>query len=141
MLIHDDIFAWEGFGGVFRLGRGKCRLRIYDRNKGGKKDVAHMKPIVVIVSDTPGDGMSIRSCAGHVATAVTRAFDIDPGRMLWVEYYPLVTYGARKEHVIPERYEIVEFSWRDGMALKPSWKTLQPPMLDIIRDLVEKEGA
>ncbi len=138
MLIHDDIFSWEGFGGVLRLGSGTCRLRIYDRNKGKGRAVAHMKPIVVIASDEPGDGMSVRSCAGHVATAVTRAFDIDPNRMLWIEYYPRVAYGAKKEHVIPERYEIVEFNWRDGKALKPGWKTLQPPMLDIIRDLVEK---
>ncbi len=87
---------------------------------------------------TPGDGMSVRSRAGHIATGVTTKFHIDPGRMLWIDYYPLVTCGMKKEHVIPERYESVEFSWRDGKALDTVWKTLQPPMLDIIRDLVEK---
>ncbi|MCP4687476.1 MAG: hypothetical protein GY859_05455 [Desulfobacterales bacterium] len=138
MLIHDNIFAWEGFGGALRLGSGNCRLRIYDRNKGGGRAVAHMKPFIVIVSDTPGDGMSVRSCAGHVATNVTRAFDIDPNRMIWIEHYPRVAYGVKKEHVIPERYEVVDFTWRDGKALEPKWKTLQPPMLDIILAVIEK---
>ncbi len=122
----------------FALAAGSAGCGSMTEIKGGGKTVAHMKPIVVIVSDAPGDGMSVRSCAGHLATAVTRAFDIDPARMLWIEYYPRVTYGKNKEHVIPERYEIVEFNWRDGKALKPKWKTLQPPMLDIILDVIEK---
>ena len=34
MLIYDDIFAWEGWGGELRLASGECRLRIIDLKKG-----------------------------------------------------------------------------------------------------------
>ena len=33
MLIVDDVFAWEGWGGRLRLEAGKCRLKIFDLRK------------------------------------------------------------------------------------------------------------
>ena len=59
MLIHDDICSWEGFGGKLRLGSGKCRLQIFDLTAGGKKGLAHLKPIIVVVSDIPESKMSV----------------------------------------------------------------------------------
>ena len=37
MLIYDDIYSWEGWGGMLRLASGKCRLRIFDLKKGNEK--------------------------------------------------------------------------------------------------------
>lgn len=133
MLIHDDIFFWEGFGGKLRLGSGKCRLRIFDLTKKGKKGLSHLRPIIVVVSDIPESRMSVRSCAGHIATSVTQAFDIDRHRMVFVEYYPSVTYGQKKDHQIPERYDVVEFVWHEDKAMHPKWRTLKPPLLDMIK--------
>ena len=135
MLIYDSTYFWEGWGGKLQLASGKCRLRIYDRSQGKNKEVSFLKPYVIIASDLADSKMTIRSCAGHIATKVTRDFDIDPFRMLWVEYYPLITYGANFENTIPEQYVAVEFEWYKGKAISPKWRQLKPPLLDIVKGL------
>jgi len=82
MIIYDDIYPWEGFGGKLRLASGKCRLRIFDLKKGNGKGLNHIRPIIAVVSDTVGSKMTVKSCSGHIATKITREFDIDPSRML-----------------------------------------------------------
>ncbi|HSO63241.1 MAG TPA: hypothetical protein VLR50_19550 [Desulfobacterales bacterium] len=136
MLIHDGIYSWEGFGGKLRLASGQCRLRVYDLTRRASRALAHLRPLVVIVSDVPGRRISVRSCAGHVATSVARDFKIDPLRMLFIEYYPESVYGEHQDHVIPERYEAVDFTWTEGGAIQPKWRTLQPPLLDAIKLLI-----
>jgi hypothetical protein len=137
MLIHDDIFSWEGFGGILRLGSGKCRLRIYDLGKGETGGLTYLKPFIVIVSDVADSKISVRSCSGHVATRVTQTFQIDPQRMMFIEYYPAQTYGAQNQHLIPERYEVVEFSWHQDKALHPRWRPLAPPLLEVVQALMQ----
>ncbi|MEW6671543.1 MAG: hypothetical protein AB1427_07555 [Thermodesulfobacteriota bacterium] len=138
MLIHDDIFSWEGFGGALRLGSGKCRLRIYDLRKGESDSLTYLKPFLIVVSDVADSKMSVRSCAGHVATRATQAFGIDPHRMIFIEYYPSETYGERNQHLIPEHYELVEFSWHQDKALHPRWRPLKAPLLDVIQKLMQQ---
>jgi hypothetical protein len=133
MLIHDNIFSWEGFGGKLRLGSGKCRLRIFDLTKDRKNKLAHLRPIIVVVSDIPESKMSVKSCTSHIATSVTKKFDIDPHRMLFLEYYPRVTYGADNEHLIPERYDAVDFVWHGDKAMHPKWRSLKQPLLDVVK--------
>jgi len=137
MLIHDGIYDWPGFGGRLKLASGRCRLRIYDlstESPGAK--AAHLRPTIVLVSDVPGSRMSVRSCAGHVATCVSREFAIPPGRMMVVEHYPQSIYGQQGERVIPEKYEAVEFKWTEGGAIRPKWRTLQGPILEAIKAAV-----
>jgi hypothetical protein len=136
MLIRDIIYSWRGWGGKFNLGSGMCRLQIYDLSKGDSKGIAHLRPIIVMVSDIPESNMSVRSCASHIATMVSRDFKIDPHRMLWIEHYPRKTYGKKNEHVIPESFEAVEFEWHEDSAVKPKWRILQPPVLDEITKIV-----
>ncbi len=138
MLIHDGIYAWEGFGGKLKLGSGRCRLRIYDLSKDTSQRLAHLRPVIVIVSDVSDSRMSVRSCAGHVATSVSRDFKIDPHRMLYVEYYPESVYGEKRDRVIGEKYEAVDFNWTEGGAIQPKWRTLQPPLLEVIKLIVSK---
>ena len=104
MIIYDDIFSWEGFGGELRLGSGKCRLRIFDLKKSNGKRLDYIRPIIVVVSDIPGNTLTIKSCSGHIATKVTREFNIDPSRMLYVEYFPAVIYGEKNEKLISTTY-------------------------------------
>ena len=139
MLIYDDIYSWKGWGGNLNLGSGKCRLRIYDLEQGNAKGLVYLKPIIVVVTDVPKthiNDVSIRSCAGNIATNITKDFNIDPHRMLYVEYYPTVTYGEQHANVVRENFLAVEFIWRDGDAFKATWRTLGPPMLDIVKDLL-----
>ncbi len=134
MLIHDDIFCWEGFGGTLRLGSGKCRLRIFDLSESGQKGLAHLKPIIVVVSDIPESKLSAKSCISHIATCVTKKFNIDPHRMILLEHYPAVVYGAKSERQIPEQYDAVDFVWHGDKAMHPKWRTLKPPMLEIVKN-------
>ena len=62
---------------------------------------------------------------------------MDPHRMLFVEYYPSKTYGEQNQHVIPQRYEVVDFTWHSDKALHPTWRTLEQPMLDIVKSLTQ----
>ncbi|MGD8845245.1 MAG: hypothetical protein PVI54_07035 [Desulfobacteraceae bacterium] len=143
MLIHDDIFAWEGFGGMLELASGRCRLRIFDLNRSKENPVMHIKPIVTVVSDLPGhesrpQNLSVRSCTSHIATSVVRQFDIDPQRMVFLEYYPPSTYGDKQQHHIPAKFDVVDFVWHDNKALHPKWRVLRPPLLDVISELIER---
>ena len=144
MLIHDDIFAWEGFGGVLDLASGQCRLRIFDLNRSKENMVMHIKPIVTVVADLPDHEsrsktpMSVRSCTSHIATCVVRDFDIDPQRMVYVEYYPPSTYGDKQQHHIPEKFDAVDFVWHGRKAMHPKWRVLQPPLLDVVSDLMHR---
>jgi hypothetical protein len=133
MLIHDGLYSWEGFGGRLKLSSGSCRLRLYDLSREPSGGMAHLRPFIAIVSDVPESRMSVRSCAGHVATSVARDFTIDPQRMLYIEYYPESVYGPHGERRIAEKYEAVDFNWTEGGAIQPRWRTLQPPLLDAIR--------
>ncbi|MGD1973292.1 MAG: hypothetical protein PVH37_07120 [Desulfobacterales bacterium] len=137
MLIYDDIYSWEGWGGKLRLASGKCRLRVFDLKKGNKKGLTHLKPMIVIVSDVDGSPMSVRSCSGHIATSIARQFKIKPNQMLFIEYYPQTVYGQQREHKILEKYDLVEFSWHQDKAIEPKWRTLKSPLLDMVEELVE----
>ncbi|MDA8138348.1 MAG: hypothetical protein M0036_06785 [Desulfobacteraceae bacterium] len=141
MLIHDGTFAWEGFGGVYQLAAGRCRLRIFDLSKAPHGKVAHLKPMVVVVSDLLGEStqlrqVSVRSCASHIATTVATKFRINPQRMTYVEYYPASVYGDHNQHEIPAKYDAVEFSWFDDKALHPKWHPLASPLLETVADLI-----
>jgi len=138
MLIYDDIFAWEGWGGKLRLASGRCRLRIYDLRRGGRSDLAHLRPYILIVSDVSNATVGIRSCAGHIATKVTTEFGIDPQRMLYIEHYPARIYGERQKFEIAERYDAVEFSWQKGRAISPRWRTLEAPLVDMVKSLEQR---
>ena len=140
MLIHDGIYSWEGFGGKLKLASGQCRLRIYDLTRDAFRGLAHLRPVVVIVSDVSGRRISVRSCAGHVATSVARDFKIDPLRMMFIEYCPESVYGEHQEHIIPERYEAVDFNWTEGGAIQPKWRTLQAPLVEVIKQIVAGAG-
>ena len=146
MLIHDDVYKWKGFGGILELAAGHCRLRIFDlgRTSAPRPDkVMPLRSIVVVVSDLPGHdthmkNVSVRSCTSHIATCVVRDFNIQPQRMLYVEYYPASTYGDRNQHHIPAKLDGVDFQWRECKALHPQWRTLQAPLFDEVMALIRQ---
>jgi len=141
MLIYDDVYAWDGWGGLLRLEAGKCRLKVFDLGKAPAESVVPMKSVIVIVSEAPLESgekkrfVSLRSLIGHIATLVTREFKLDRQRTLWVEHYPEQRYGERNEKVIPERYDKVQFTWRQDRAFGPKWSPLKPPILDTVQQL------
>ena len=141
MLIYDGIYSWQGWGGKLRLASGKCQLRIYDLKKDDSRRLAHLRPMIVTVADVPDSRMSVRSCAGHVATCVARDFGIDPHRMMYIEYYPPSVYGEHGDHEIPEKYEAVDFNWTQGGAIQPRWRTLKGALLEALKEIVAASPA
>lgn len=146
MLIHDDILTWEGFGGVYQLAAGRCRLRIFDLTKTDLSNVTPLRPIVVVVSDLPHKRsglrmVSVRSCASHIATTVANQFNIAPQRMTYVEYYPASVYGADNQHKIPAKFDAVEFSWFGDKAMHPHWRALSSPLLETVSEWIEQTEA
>ena len=137
MLIYDDIYSWEGFGGILRLASGKCHLRIFDLKKEQQTGLAHIRPIIAVATDVPDSRMSVRSCCGHIATSIVQKFNIKPDRMMFVEHYPRKVYGEQQDQVIEEKYDMVDFSWHDDRAIQPKWRAIVPPMLDVVKELVE----
>jgi hypothetical protein len=138
MKLYDDIYKWEGWGGRMKLGSGQCRLRIFDLKKGDRKGVSLLHPYIAIASDVPESKMSVRSCISHIATCVAREFNLDPHRTVWVEYYPARIYGIHGQHAIPEKFEWVDLTWNDDLAIQPSWRPLKPEMRELVKDLVEE---
>jgi hypothetical protein len=138
VLLFDDIFLWEGWGGKLKLGSGRCRLRVFNLERGEHGSLTYLRPVVVIAADLPGEKMSVRSCAGHIATRAVEVFEIDPPRMLWVEHCPEKTYGIQNRRRIGERFELVEFVWHEGRAIQPKWRPLKAPLLKLVHSLVEE---
>jgi len=56
---------------------------------------------------------------------------------MFIEYYPQTEYGEKREHIIEEKYDVVEFNWHEEKAIEPKWRTLKPPLLDVIKEMVE----
>jgi len=87
----------------------------------------HLRPIIVVVSDVEDSKMSVRSCSSHIATLVSKEFNIDPHRM---------QYGVDPLHDIPEKFDAVEFEWHGDKAIQPKWRELKAPLLDEVENLI-----
>jgi len=143
-ILYNQIFQWDGFGGLLKLASGRCFLRLVELHQ---TDTTVIKPYVAITEDLPADAaqdlppdapqkknhLSMRSCCAHIATRVTQKFKINPKRMRWLEYYPESIYGFHQEKRIPEQYEEVTFTWEDEKAFHPSFRVLKPPVLDQVK--------
>ncbi len=136
MLIYDDDFEWQGFGGQLKLGSGKCRLSIYDLSAEKLGRLALLKPVIVIARDHVDSKMSVRSCSSHIATMVSNTFEIPPNRMQFVEYAEKKTYGPDDQKVIPEKFVAVDFTWKDNKAMHARLGPVGPPLLDRIKELL-----
>jgi len=141
-ILYNDVFKWDGFGGKLNLMSGDCKLCIFDLRSDTK--INQLKQFIVVLTDTEADKkslgstkMTIKSCSAHIATKVTKQFNISPSRMLWIEYYPLSTYGINNEKIIPERFDKIEFTWKDGLAFHPVIAPVSNPLLKMIKGLYE----
>lgn len=140
-VVFNDIFAWDGWGGKFNLAAGKCRLCLFDLSDTADPSLTILKPFIAIATDLRSNGsnlkkVTVRSCCTHIATTLARRFDIEPARMLFVEYYPRTHYGRNREHTIPERFDVVDMAWMDDNALHPKWRPLEGPLLKTVRALL-----
>ncbi|MFZ7125010.1 MAG: hypothetical protein ACOWWM_02505 [Desulfobacterales bacterium] len=143
MILYNGIYRWEGWGGVLKLASGRCRMWIFDLNRMRHKDdtVIHLRPFLVVVADLPKEGMSkrevtIRSACGHIATRIIEAYGVDPGKLLFVEYFPETEYGKKPAKVIPAVLDAVDFTWKNRLALEPRRRPLASPLREKVLELV-----
>lgn len=137
MLVNDSVYVWEGWEGHRFLGTGRCRIRVYDFSKKTVNGLTYLKPIVVVITDTPESDMKAKSYASQIATWIVKEFSIDPHRMLFVQYYPTKAYGIQGAYIRPEKYQVAEFKWHSEEAKDPKWNPLKTPILSIIKNLVK----
>lgn len=142
MRIYDGLYTWDGWGGKMKLASGRCRLRLFDLKKGSEGEVTHLKRFVAVVSDIPFEKqgpnqLTVKSCAGHIATNVVKNFSIDPARMLWIEYYPEEPESKKLRYPVPERFDEAEFSWNERGATNVRWKTPSPATVELVKKLLE----
>ena len=143
MLIYDDIFYWEGWGGKLKLASGRCKLQIYDLNREKTRDILYLRPILIVASDispnqTSWHEMTVRSCSSHIATKASQKFNIAPQRMMFVEYSPQRTYGEKNQHIIPARYDTIDFIWNKNRATNPTRRPLENRVLAKLKELMKK---
>lgn len=143
MLIYDDIYHWEGWGGELKLASGRCRLKIFDLRKGDEENISVLKPFIVVVSDIPFENrapnqMTVKSCASHIATKVVQEFNIKPHRMVWIEHYPVPPDSDNLKYPPVEHFDEVEFSWLDDMADPGGtrWKSPKPALEELVKTLL-----
>lgn len=131
-IIYDGIHKWDGWGGTFRLGSGKCRLRLLNLKSDTAKGLIFLKPMIAVVSDVPESRLSVRSCTAHIAASIAEKFNIDVRRFMYVEYYPESNYGPQKERRQPARYDVAEFTWHTESAPEVKWHPLKEDLLELI---------
>lgn len=140
---YDDIFAWEGWGGAFNLGNGRCHLRFFDLRDEQPEGVGMLRPFLAVVTDLSRSGwkpnqMSVKSCALHAASQFVRRFSVPPQRLRWIEYYPppeeTVRYGQ-------ERFDEAEFTWEGDRAVYVRWKTPAAATERLVREALGMADA
>lgn len=135
-ILYNGVFEWEGFGGRLQLAAGRCHLWLFDRGRENARHLSHLRRYVAVAADSPESRLSVKSCVSHIATRVSQRFQIEPQRMLFVEYYPEKTYGPDNAKVIPERFDKVDFTWYEGKAMHPKWQRPEPAQLEAVRELM-----
>jgi hypothetical protein len=98
-----------------------------------------MQPLVGVVKEIdPDNPISLRSVTSHIATQVTRNFNIDPRRLLWLEYAPARTYGGKTPRTLPGHLDVVDMNWVEGKAMIPKWRPLDEPLRSLVKDLISE---
>jgi hypothetical protein len=141
MLVYEGIYRWEGSAAGCGSRAAAAGCGSTTSPGGHRRRWPFLRPILVLVADVPESPLSVRSCAGHLATSIARDFAIAPSRMLYVEHVPESRYGREGEHVIPEEFVAVDFTWTEGGAMHPRWRTLQGPLLEAVRDLLATDAG
>ncbi len=140
-IIYDGMHEWEGWGGAFRLGSGKCQLRLLTLKSNAAKGLISLKSTVALVSDLPESRLSVRACPAHIVTSIAEKFDIDVRRIMYVEYYPESNYGPpHQERTLPARYEVAEFTWHTNSAPQVKWHSLKADVLKVVEKYVDSSS-
>ncbi len=89
-----------------------CHLRVYR--------LANNVAFAIATELAENRGPSITNSAEALATAVVREYDLDPDKTHFIEHY---THE-------PETYDLVSFTWKDGLACCATWKPTSKEVIE-----------
>lgn len=138
MILHDTIYEWDGKSNdgekPVAWWPGAYRIRIVDltaKNPG----MIHLKYRAVICRNCD-KGTSIRNCIENFARKISQKYELDIGRVLWVEISqkdPKDVQVATLKKVSPMGgNDLYSASWRP--ARPNELKTLEPFLVDFTDD-------
>jgi hypothetical protein len=93
---------------------------------------------VVIVTELPdNEGMSICNAFEDLILQVAKAFELDPGRLLWLENWEAwkVCEGAPYDRE-EEEWIKVEFDWDGRLASKPRWMPVTASFVEAAKSVL-----
>ena len=129
MIVYDGTYRLQpdaGRGTKPRT-RWKCawRIRIIDLS-AGEPTVRHLKPTIVVANQT-GSATSLSSCAEAVGRKISRDFNLDVKKVLWIEHMPSS----------PGQWHAAVFRQRAGfgpdISYSIQWRPLRPNEDDLIK--------
>ncbi len=87
--IYDGIYQWDGKSidgkKPFCWWPGKYRIRIVNLVSGNKNpDIIYLKSVAVICKNA-GTGTSIKNCVQNFAKTISKEFNLEIEKVLWVE--------------------------------------------------------
>ncbi len=107
----DTIFNYKGSNNR----DAKCRIQIFEQ----------VGRIVIVATElADNSGYSITNAAEQIVAEVCRKFNIDPEKLIWVEYYPPKKSTA-------SRCELVQFNWDGQYFSRPRWASLSKQEIEL----------
>ena len=142
--LYNGPFEWENDAPGIHHQRWQCHLHVFNLDQVPELDFKLIRPIAVVATmisenDQPGN-TSIRSFAHHIATKACADFDLDPTRILFVEYVAPREFGRVERRHLPARFFAGDFRWHNGRAMYPHWQELEDPLKTTIQQLLDQGG-
>lgn len=96
---------------------GRCRVRIYQRNRG-----AHT---VLLTELSINTGESISSACDRIATDLAAKKKLNPKTTRWIQHDPTLDDQS-------EVFDEVQFTWNDATASTPQWQHLDNEQVELL---------
>lgn len=135
MQIYNDLFDYRIPGHNFD---SQCRLSIPTLKITPAISESIGSGIKVIVSELPTNlGMSICNSFEILAHKICLEFEIDPQRLIYLEHWGKWTAKEGGYDRDVEEYSLVEFQVVNDRPLRPNWRCLQTPEIELLQQFLK----
>lgn len=95
---------------------GICRVRIYRHGQLPNQNI-----VVIMTELADNYGASITSASEVIATQLCWEQELNPGRTIWIEHYPVHQLSPLGNPKDKERFAIVTYTWQGQEAISPTF--------------------
>ena len=97
---------------------GRCRVRIYERNRGART--------VLLTELDSNSGESITSVCERIATDLAATKNLNPKTTRWIQHDP-------QHDGLPQVFDELQFTWSsDNTASDPQWQHLDDEQVEAL---------